>query len=208
MARVKKAAGTPESVEKSSLEFEAKVDAAIQSAAKETEVEQARAVTFASANAAKEKPIDSRYPPLVERTMKPIEWLAVIDRYEAWLELGDRRTEEAFVRKARDMGPKIVQDLIDTWIQAKYAREVWELENDAVFGSLRAEATALLQAEKDRGVRTKQITEKDVDSKCAAVWPDEWARQESKRLRFKLTEDRARMCIENAQLRCRMLEKA
>ena len=71
---------------------------------------------------------------------------------------------------------------------------------------MREQATKALHGEKERGVRTKQITEKDVDTKCAAMFPDEWARQETKRLRHKLTEDRMKFAIENAQLRCRILD--
>lgn len=197
--RVKTEGGTP-------AEAAEKLDEAIQAAETETQVDKARQVVFDNANAAKETAIDARYQKLVEHTLPGHDWDAVLAAYEGWMELGDKRTEEGFIRKAHEQGPKIVQRVFDMYVEVKYAREVWELQNDAVLGDMRVQATSVLQGEKERGIRTKQITEKDVDSKCAALFTDEWTRQESKRLRFKLAEDRARFCIENAQLRCRVLD--
>lgn len=178
----------------------------LEGADKETAIEHGRAVVFDNANAAREKAPDPRMLPIVERTFKPRDWMTTLDRYDAWLELGDRRTEEAFIRKTHEEGPGIVQALWDCYAQVKYARETWELENDVVFGSMREAASQALEGEKERKIRTKMITEADVEHKCAAMFPDEWARQESKRRRFKLTEDRAKHCIENATLRCRILD--
>lgn len=173
---------------------------------KEAAVENARAVVFDNANAATEKVIDSRYPAVVERVFRPMDWATVLDRYDAWIELGDKRTDEGFIRKAHETGPRLVQDLFDAYVQVRLARETWELENDVVFGAMREQASKVLELEKERKIRTKQITEKDIDQKCAAMFPDEWASQESRRLRMKLTEDRMKFAVENAQTRCRVLE--
>jgi hypothetical protein len=178
----------------------------IEKADKEARVEKARGVVFDSANKADEKPMPDRFLVVVDRAFRTVDAIAVLDRYEAWLELGDKRTEEGFIRAAHERGPKIVQDLFDAYIHCRQDRETWELENDVVLGSMRMQATDLLQAEKERGTRTKAITEKDLDLKCAEAFPDEWPRQESRRLRFKLTEDRMKFAIENAQLRCRILD--
>ncbi len=173
---------------------------------REATTSKARAVLFDNANASKEKPIDPRFPALVERTLAPKDWNVVLDRYEAWLELGDRRTEEAFIRRSHEQGPRILQDLHDAYIQVRNAREDWEGENDVVFAGMRDEANRALQLEKDRGTRSKTITEKDIELKCSSMFHDEWVAQESKRRRFKAVEDRAKACIEVAGVRCRVLE--
>lgn len=188
------------------LENSRSLSSVIAEADKEAAIEQARQVHFDNANRAVEREIDPRYPAVVQRVFRPMEWTDVLDRYDAWLELGEKRTEEGFIRKAHEMGPRLVQDLFDCYAQVRLARETWELENDVVFGDMREQATKCLEVEKERKIRTKTITEKDVDQKCAAMFPDEWARQESKRLRMKLTEDRTKFAIENAQTRQRVLD--
>jgi len=58
-------------------------------------------------------------------------------------------------------------------------------EKDCVVLSvdMRQQATASLQAEKDRGERTKQITDADVESRIALMFPDEWRTLEERRMR-------------------------
>jgi hypothetical protein len=216
LARTKVEKGTPP--EEPKPEFDAKaalaadVDASkklvdvLEGADRAGAVEKAREVVFENANRATEKPVDARFPALVERTFRPKDWIATLDLYEAWLELGEKRSDEAFIRRAHERGPGIVQALWDAYFDVKYAREVWEMDNDVVFGAMREQAEEALENEKLRKVRTKTITEKDVATKCASMFPDEWRAQESKRLRFKLTEERAKSCVEVANSRVRVLE--
>lgn len=213
MARVKVSTPEPSAPPPSPLpspaaiiETGAALVAELEKADKETTRAKARGVVFENANQSTEKDIDARYGALVERTFGPLDWNGVIDRYEAWLSLGERRTEEAFIRKAHEEGPSILQSLHDTYIQAKVAREEWELENDVMFGRMREAANESLQGEKARGVRSKQITEKDIDMECSRMFHDEWVVQESKRKRHKAVEDRLKACIEVAQYRCKGLD--
>ncbi len=211
MARVKTTKASPPPIDAlAALQNDAgaskKLLNVLEGADKETATEKGRAIVFDNANAAKEKAPDPRLLPIVERAFKPKDWGSTLDRFDSWIELGDRRTEEAFIRKAHEEGPGIVQALIDCYLQVKYARETWELENDVCFAAMRDAATQALEGEKERKIRTKMITEADVEHKCAAMFPDEWARQESNRRRFKLTEDRSKHCIDTATLRCRHLD--
>ncbi len=227
MARVKKESGTTQAPEiaapppeetppektgptpadaKDVIGASADLIATLEEADKEAAKATARAIVFDSANAALETPLDPRFVAIVEKTFAPIDWSAAFSELDSWMELGDRRTEEAFIRKAREQGPAIVRTLYACDLQIRLARESWEKDNDVVLGTIRAEATKALQAEKDRGARNKTITEADIIGQCARMFPDEWPRQEQTRLKYKLTEDKAKHEVEVATLRCRHLD--
>lgn len=178
----------------------------IEKADRDAATANARAMVFDSANAAQEKPIDARMPKLVSRVFEPIDWGRVLDRYDAWISLGERRGEEAYIRKAHEEGPQIARDLLDVSIQVRFAREAWELENDVSLGAMREQASQVLEGEKERKIRTKMITEADVAKKCAAMFPDEWAAQEKRRLQYSLVEERSKRSYDIATLRCRHLD--
>lgn len=221
MARVKKESGTTEQTAAASAPVASgDIDLAkvafpdngsalaneLAKADKETIIDNAKATMFESANAPKEKPIDRRMPGLVERTFAPFDWSKALDRFDAWMALGDHRTEEAHIRKAHEEGPEIMGSVHDVYIQVKFAREAWELENDTMLGAMRAAATEVLEAEKEKKIRTKMITEADINTKVAAMFPDEWAAQEKRRLQYKLVEERAKHCVERGTIRCRHLD--
>lgn len=187
-------------------DFSKKLDEVVQKADTEAKAERARAVVFDSANRDEEKEPDPRLPPLVSRVFAPKDWEKALDRFDEWRSLGERRTEEAFIRRAHELGPDVLMELYDCYFQVKAAREEWELQNDSLFGDMREQATQLLQDEKDRKIRSKAITEKDVDSKCAAIFQDEWTRQQMKRSRMEMVEARMKACIEVATVRCRHLD--
>jgi hypothetical protein len=219
MARVKKSSGSEDVVVPDAPNLSAEgsgvpgnVDASatliekLEEADKQTSLDHSRAIVFESVNAALESPIDPRFMKIVERQFAPMDWDAVLSEHEAWMELGDRRTEEAFIRKAHEIGPALMRKLYGCYIQIRFTRESWEKDNDVLIGTIRAEATKALQREKDRGVRNKTITEADIIGQCAQMFPDEWPRQEQKRLRYKLTEDGAKHAVEEAVLRCKHLD--
>lgn len=221
MARTKKASGEVPTEEKSVVEVPtiAGVDLGVdvsdggkklieelEKADSDAATANARALVFDSVNAPKEKPIDARVTKLVERTFAPIDWEKILDRFDAWMSLGDRRGEEAYIRRAHEEGPAIVRDMLDVSIQIRFAREAWELENDVMLGSMRQQATEVLEQEKERKIRTKTITEADVAKKCASMFPDEWAAQEKRRLQYSLVEERAKKAYDVATLRCRHLD--
>ncbi len=166
-----------------------------------------RARDFVSGGSATEKPIDPRFPPLVAKTFLPgADWDAVFDRFGRWLSLGDNRGQEQFIRRAHEEGPEIVRDLYRTYLDVRAAREEWELRNDAMLGSMREQANDVLQAEKNKGLRSKAITEGDLDKKVAQMFSEAYVEQETKRRRYKAVEERAKHDVEVAQLRCRVLD--
>lgn len=178
----------------------------IETADKETDITNARAAMFESANAPRERPMDPRMGGLVERTFRPLDWGKILDRFDAWMTLGNHRTEEQFIRRAHEEGPEIVKDVYDVFLQVRFARESWELENDTMLGMMREEASKVLEREKERKIRTKTITIDDVTHKAASMFPDEFAEQEKRRLQFKLVEDRSKQCVELGTTRCRVLD--
>lgn len=184
----------------------AKLLTVIETADKKVDEEKGRAVHFGKVNGAKEVPIDSRFPALVERAQRPIDWDEVLGVYEGWLVLGDRRTDTASIRKAHEEGPSIIQQLVDVYLQVKRAREKWESENDVILGSMREEAVDALEAEKARGARKKTITEADIKARGATMFPDEWHLQAEHRREYKMVEDRAERAIDVAKLRQKTLD--
>jgi len=72
------------------------------------------------------------------------------------------------------------------YISAK--ETVRRFESDAIVLSvdMRSQATAALQSEKDAGQRSKQITDADVESRMATMFPDEWRSLEMRRSRARL----------------------
>lgn len=81
----------------------------------------------------------------------------------------------------------------------------WEMDNRVLFAGMRQEATKALQSEKAQGYRNKQITDADVDTMCASLFPDEWRVQEVKRNRAKLTEKSLEHLVEAWSSKCRSL---
>jgi hypothetical protein len=183
-----------------------KLVSVLENADREAARDHAQNQVFGSANAAEEVPIDPRFAFVEERVFAPIDFGTVYDVIEGWLRLGERRTEEAFIRKAHEEGPDMLQQATRLYLQAKLAREKWEKENDVMFGAMREQASEVLEAEKASGKRKKAITEADVDAKCAALFPDQYRAQEIKRRKAKLTEDALSKLVEVCGVRCRHLD--
>lgn len=221
MARVKKESGTPTpeapaAAASTSPEIDlAKVAAPDNGAAlaielakadKATIIDNAKAVRFDNAHTAVEKLVDHRMPALVKRTFAPLDWEKVLDRFDAWMALGDKRTDEQFIRKAHEEGPEILGSVQDMYVQVKFAREAWELDNTIMLGLLRKEAREMLETMKAKKLITKTITIDDVTEEAASNHPEEFAAQEKQRRQYTLVEERAKHCVERGTIRCRHLD--
>lgn len=140
------------------------------------------------------------------RVFAAIDFNAEYDAIEAWIKLGDKRTEEAFIRKLHEESADMLQRAHRLYTQAKLAREKWEAENAVVFGAMREQASEVLEQEKASGKRKKAITEADVDGKCAAMFPDAYVSQEIRRKKAKATEDSLKFLVETCGVRARHLD--
>jgi hypothetical protein len=50
----------------------------------------------------------------------------------------------------------------------------YQIDADAAMSSMRDQAVAELTLEKNKGLRSKQVTDDDVTARCATIHPDEW----------------------------------
>lgn len=75
-------------------------------------------------------------------------------------------------------------------IGARVAHEIAESDAKIRLAPMRDAASAALQVEKTKGIRSKQITDADVESKMAEMFPDEWRSTEIARLRARKVVDK------------------
>jgi hypothetical protein len=68
-------------------------------------------------------------------------------------------------------------------VTAKIEKRAWEIENRALFASMWSEATRLLEQERTEKVRTKAITNDDVEFTCASQHFDEYKHQEIRKVK-------------------------
>lgn len=67
------------------------------------------------------------------------------------------------------------------FVSAKTVVDRFEFDSKVLSVDMRDQAVATLQAEKEGGQRSKQITDADVEFRIAALFPDEWRRLEERR---------------------------
>jgi hypothetical protein len=144
---------------------------------------------FPSANKARGKAGDGVRPDLD----RIVEEVFVRDLYAEWKELeagltvGEKRSEHAYAVRELDLAASRAYRAHRLYLTARAAREEWEAENETIFGAMVAQAHHELEVEKEAGTRKKQITDADIRSKVATLFPDEWQAQERKRRKVELT---------------------
>lgn len=162
-------------------------------------------VQFGNANAATEKDLSDDFEQIVTSIFVEKPW-EEYQHLERALKIGQTRSDHGSVNKHLDNAEANARRAHRLWMTAKVERERWERGNATVFAAMRGEATKVLQREKDQGLRSKQITDADVDSQCAALYPDEWMHQEIKRKQVKAMEDSMQNLAEMWNSRCRSLQ--
>lgn len=103
-------------------------------------------------------------------------------------------------------GEDLWHQLARTVAAAKVERLKWEMDNKVAFAAMMADATAMLQGEKDSGRRSKQITDKDVENAVANLFPDAWRDQELDRERVLRTVGVLESLYEQVGSRIRSLQ--
>lgn len=100
-------------------------------------------------------------------------------------ELGDgKRTDRNSLNKALDELEDRQREAYRLYLDALYNFSKWEAEAEVITSSMRSDATRELQREKEAGIRSKQITDADVVSKMSALYPDEFASHQLRRVRY------------------------
>lgn len=125
---------------------------------------------------------------------------------EAALHIGEKSSDHGTLIKALDRAETNARKAHRLYVTAKVSADEWEKANDVVFSALWAESNRALQAEKEQGIRSKQITDADVRAKCAMLYPDEWKSQEIKRARVKATVDSLAHLSDTWLSRCKTLQ--
>ncbi len=192
----------PQEVEKrkASAVKETSAQLADQLGAEEREHAQAR-IRFASANAAKKKPMKAEIVRIAD-TMIVRDVEPAYKKIVEWLALGELRSDAGHVRRQLDEAQMMARNAFLLWVTVKNAREAWEKSNDLYFAPMKLEAHRELQAEKDNKRRNKQITDADVAMMCATIFGDQWVSDEIERAKyvdFEATlKDLAERCRERA----------
>jgi hypothetical protein len=126
------------------------------------------------------------------------------DELENALWIDDALTPQT-IRLALNKAEENARQAHRLYVAAKLAHETFEISCKRVEAELRQSALDRLNAEKDAGLNRKQITESDVDSMMAALYPDEHQAIHQRRNRAKLTIEHLKRLADLWQSRCRSL---
>jgi hypothetical protein len=132
--------------------------------------------------------------------------LAVYERLERGLKLGEGRVDHATVLKAIDEAEenaRLANKLLQT---TSLEVRRWKMENAIVHAAMRTQAHASLQREKDAGQRNKTITDADIENRMAAIFGDEWKVQEVGKARAEAMESSIKNLAEMWVSRCKTLQ--
>jgi hypothetical protein len=130
--------------------------------------------------------------PGVDRIVEHVYDLNVEDAYkrlESAIRLGNARTEYGSVNEATDDAAANAKLAHRLYLACKLELETWEKDVAIVMAGMRSTAISILEDHKRAKAAAKepakQITEADVDSKMAALYPDEFKAHAVKRARLK-----------------------
>lgn len=88
----------------------------------------------------------------------------------------DRGTIQAAIDNAEDNARRAHQ----IYVKAKLIKEEYEYETKPIIASMLQQANEVLEDDKKTGIRTKQITDSDLQHKASAMFPDQWISQNKK----------------------------
>lgn len=165
----------------------------------------ARAAVFESANATKETPQPVTMKKIIEIQMGNGEnETLIVDMKELENEL-DSTNRPGHQIHALEKAEANARNAFRLLIRYKEMHQTWEMDNAVLFASMWAEASKSLHQEKADGHRSKQITDKDVETMVYSMFPDEYRTQEIRRLRAKQTEKSLEHLVEMWSSKCRNL---
>ena len=131
---------------------------------------------------------------------------ATYKRLEKALVVGDKRTDYGSMMRHLDeaeMNAREAHKLLQTGVRSLKG---WEADNQVVWAGMRTQATRSLQKEKDDKLRSKQITDEDVESRMAAIYPDEYKEQRAGHAKMKAMVHSLENLAELWSSRCRTLQ--
>ena len=161
--------------------------------------------SWPSANRPKEKPIDERFARITERVFVE-DPEGLYKKLEENLRIGEERSDRGVLLRALDNAESNARDAHRLWMTAKLEQQRYEITNKIVFAAIRDEANRVLQREKDQKLRSKQITEEDIDTMAAQLFPDEYEEQKLRRHKAELMVKSMENLAELWLKRCSALE--
>lgn len=176
----------------------------MEDAEKEAKLSAARAAVFENPYAAKEHPMPTPMRRIVEHHFDDDETDIAVE-HKALEKLLDSSERVGHQSNALEQAETNARRAMKLYLRFRQARFEWEQDNKVVFSSMRIEATKALQAEKQSGTRSKQITDADVETMCASLFPDEMRAQEVRRNKAHLTEKSLEHLVEVWSSKCRSL---
>jgi hypothetical protein len=202
--RRKKVVGDPAATKEKVEELSGELKTAMaQEQAKEDEIK--HPLAWGSANRAGMVPVAKEFQAIVE-TIIVDDPKGTYEKLERELVVGDKRTDYGSMMRHLDHAERNARDAHRLWQTAIIEKKRWEMENEVVLAAARSEATRSLQAEKEKGLRSKQITDADVESRVAAIFPDEWKAQQHERARMSAMVASLENLSEVWLSRCRTLQ--
>jgi len=115
-------------------------------------------------------------------------------------------TEVGEVGHRLNVGESLLHELTRATLSAKLQRTEWEIENTIAFGAMRLDATERLMSERATQTKAKAITEKDVEAKCLALYPDAYKQQEMERERVQRTTELLDATLDHVASRIKTLQ--
>lgn len=136
--------------------------------------------------------LDPAYARIVTRMVPtdPDGDYAELERKLRLRETAPHRAESSAIVDALDEAQDCAWRAHRLHLGARIAYEAFEVDAKVRVSALRDGATLALQDEKTRGVRSKQITDADVEAKMAELYPDEWGALTMDRLRARKAVDK------------------
>jgi hypothetical protein len=123
----------------------------------------------------------------IVETIYAVDASKTYDELEQNLEVGDQRGDYGTLQKHLDKAEDRARRAHQIYLSAKLEFAGWEIDNTKVMAAMRSQATQALEAEKAAGDRKKAITNDDVTSAMAEIFPDQWKAQEITRVKLKGT---------------------
>lgn len=117
-------------------------------------------------------PMTPGYAGIVQTVFDLPDPMAEYQELEAALSAGSRETDN--VQQALVRVEDNARRAHRLYVNAKVDLARYLADANIVRGAMWDEAVAQLSLEKERGVRTKQVTDADVEKRVAVLYPDEW----------------------------------
>jgi uncharacterized Zn finger protein (UPF0148 family) len=170
------------------------------------EAEANRAAADFARSLPKETPPREPWPQLVETVFAPIDVMEAYKHLQKALVIGEQRAEYGVALKHLDEAEDNARLAHRLMLVAKAEHKAWELDNAVIFGAMRKEAERVLSQEKKDGLRTKQITDGDVEAQIAVMFGDEYKLNEMRRYKMRKMIESLENLVEICNSRCRSLQ--